>query len=348
MDMRNGRKRAGLKDVANLAGISIASVSRVLSEKGYSSKELRQKVMDAVKQLNYRPNLQARGLRKQSSHSIGLLIPNLLNAYYTAVADTVSQLLTSHGYQLLLSSTRDDPAIEQETLDKIIGHDVAGMIWVPTVGDHQRIQYLHDQNIPVVSIVRKVDDNLIDTIVFEDMAGSRAAIQHLIQLGHRKIGYIGGDIRYSSNYDRWQGYLAAIGEAGIEEEKDYIKLGTVRKTWGAIASSELLNLPTPPTALFVASNAIVPGVMKTLRQTALRIPEDISLMCFDDLDWFSYSDPPISAVATSHEMLAEAAVDLLRRRIEEPNALDTTPAFLQLSFQLMIRRSTASPRQPAS
>ena len=175
------------------------------------------------------------------------------------------------------------------------------------------------------------------------MAGSQAAIRHLIQLGHRKIGYIGGDIRYSSNYDRWQGYLAAIREAGLDEVKDYIKLGSVRNTWGAIASSEILSLPNPPTALFVASNAIIPGVMETLRQSSLHIPENISLMCFDDLDWFSYSDPPISAVATSHEMLAESAVDLLRRRIEDPNSEDRTPAFLQLSFQLMIRRSTAPP-----
>ena len=344
MSIHNGQKRAGLKDVASLAGTSIASVSRVLSNKGYYSVDLRQKVMDAVSQLNYRPNLQARGLRKQRSHSIGLLIPNLMNAYYTAVADTVSQLLTNQGYQLLLSSTRDDPAVERETLDKIIGHDVAGMIWVPTVADRQHILYLKGQNIPIVSIVRKVEDNLIDTIVFEDLAGSQAAIRHLIQLGHRNIGYIGGDIRYSSNYDRWQGYLAAIREAGIPEKKEYVKLGTFRSTWGTIACNDLLNLPSPPTALFVASNAIVPGVMKTLRQSTLRIPDDISLMCFDDLDWFSYSDPPISAVATSHELLAEAAVDLLRHRIEDPLGMDKTPSFLQLTFQLMIRRSTAPPR----
>ena len=128
------------------------------------------------------------------------------------------------------------------------------------------------------------------------------------------------------------------------EKKEYVKLGTFRSTWGAIACNEILNLPSPPTALFVASNAIVPGVMKTLRQSTLRIPDDISLMCFDDLDWFSFSDPPISAVATSHELLAEAAVDLLRHRIEDPSGMDKTPSFLQLSFQLMIRRSTAPPR----
>jgi LacI family transcriptional regulator len=227
--------------------------------------------------------------------------------------------------------------------DQIIGHDVAGIIWVPTVADRQQILHLKGQNIPIVSIVRKVEDNLIDTIVFEDLAGSQAAIRHLIQLGHRKIGYIGGDIRYSSNYDRWQGYLAAIREAGIEENKEYVRLGIFHSTWGEIACSELLNQVNPPTALFVASNAIVPGVIKTLRQSTLRIPDDISVMCFDDLDWFSYSDPPISAVATSHELLAETAVDLLRHRIEDPSGMDKTPSFLQLSFQLMIRRSTSPP-----
>lgn len=339
--MPNGRKRSSLMDVAKLAGISIASASRVINHQGYVSEDMYQKVMEAARVLNYQPNLQARSLRRQKSHSIGVLIPNLLNAYYTALADSISQLLTNRGYQLLLSSTRDDPQIEQDTLTKLIGHDVDGIIWVPTVGDENQLQQLANQNIPAVSIVRQVKGNLIDTIVFEDNAGSYAAIQHLIELGHQRIGFIGGDTRYSSNYDRWQGYLRALQENRLPVEKDLVKLGDVRSTWGSIAADELLRLAEPPTGLFVASNAIVPGVMKILRQHAVRIPDDISLICFDDLDWFTYSDPPISAVATSHEMMAEAAVDLLRRRIEEPEQAEKSPLYMQLSFQLVIRRSTA-------
>jgi len=339
------RKRNSLKDVAEQAGISIATVSRVINNKGHVSAALRARVMEVARTLNYQPNLQARSLRKQKSRSIGLLIPNLMNTYYTALADSISQLLINQGYQLLLSSTRDNPAIEQETLNKLIGHDVDGIIWVPTVGSLAQLQQLNNQNIPAVSIVRKVENNLIDTIVFDDQAGSQAAIHHLIQLGHQSIGFIGGDTRYSSNYDRWQGYLAALRQAGLPLDNDLVKLGEFRSAWGSIACDEVLRLPTPPSALFVSSNAVIHEVLKALRQHALRIPQDISLICFDDLGWFSYSDPPISAVSTSHEMMAQAAVDLLQRRIEQPEQAQRPPVFMQLTFQLVIRHSTAPPNK---
>jgi len=336
-------KRSGLKDVASLAGVSTATVSRVLNGKGYASQEMRHKVLEAARQLHYQPNLQARSLRRRRSHSIGLLIPNLLNAYYTTLADAIGALLTERGYQLLLSATRDDARLEEQVLNQLIGHDVDGILWVPVVGDQARLGYLETQHTPAVSIVRKVEGNLIDTIVFGDLAGSQAATQHLIQLGHRRIGYIGGDIAYSSNYDRWQGYLAALTSAGLPADEHLVRLGAVRSDWGATATAELMHLPELPTALFVGSNAIFPGVIKVLRQFALGIPEQISLICFDDLDWFSYSDPPISAVATSPNLLAEAAVDLLLRRVEEPTGLERPPEFRELSFELVLRRSTAPP-----
>jgi LacI family transcriptional regulator len=297
----------------------------------------------AAESLNYQPNLRAKGLRRGSSHTIGVLIPNLLNAYYTALADSISLLLTQNGYQLLLSSTRDDPAIESETLRTMIGHDVDGLIWVPTEASPKLLDYLHSQKTPAISIVRCVSGNVLDTIVFEDFLGSQAATQHLIQLGHRRIGFIGGDINHSSNYERWQGYLAALKTASIQVDESMIKLGMVRSTWGSLAANELLQLSPPPTALYVASNAILAGVMKTLRQLSIQIPEQLSLICFDDLDWFSYFSPPISSVATSHERIAESAVDLLLRRIQEPYEPERIPVTVQVSFELVIRNSTAPP-----
>lgn len=341
--MANDRRRPNLKDVAVLAGTSVATASRVLNNTGYIAGETRTRVLQAAETLNYQPNLRAKGLRRGSSHTIGLLIPNLLNAYYTALADSISLLLTQNGYQLLLSSTRDDPAIESETLRTMIGHDVDGLIWVPTEAPPKLLDYLHSQKTPAISIVRCVSGNVLDTIIFEDFLGSQAATQHLIQLGHRRIGLIGGDVNHSSNRERWQGYLAALRAASIPEDESLIKLGTVRSTWGSLAANELLQLSPPPTALYVASNAIMAGVMKTLRQYSIQIPGQLSLICFDDLDWFSYFSPPISAVATSHERIAESAVDLLLRRIQEPYEPERIPVTVQVSFELVIRNSTAPP-----
>jgi LacI family transcriptional regulator len=339
------RKRISVRDVAVAAQTSVATVSRVLNNTGYFAEGTRARVLKAAEDLNYHPSLRAKGLRQKRSYTIGLLIPNLLNAYYTALADAISQLLTKAGYQLLLSSTRDDPVLEQATLRQLIGHDVDGLLWVPTMGDKKTVDILLSQNIPSVSIVRRVDGDRLDTIVFEDLAGSYAAVHYLIQLGHRRIGFIGGDISYNSNNDRWQGYLKALKEAGIEVEEGLVKIGSARDTWGSIATDELLRRSEPPTAIFAASNAIIPGVMKWLLQHEVQIPEEMSLICFDDLDWFTFSNPPISAISISHERIAEAAVDLLLQRIEGPEVSKRPPIFMNISFKLLLRKSAAAPRQ---
>lgn len=338
------RRRASLKDVAAQADTSIATASRALSGTGYVAEGTRTRILEAAKALNYQPNLRARGLRQRFSHSVGLIIPNLLNAYYTSLADAVSQQLAAHGYHLLLSSTRDEPQTENETLIDMVGQAVDGLIWVPASLDASLLDYLASQNTPVVAIVRRLPNDPVDTVVFEDCNGSKAATQHLISLGHQRIGYIGGDVMFSSNHCRWQGYLEALREAGLPVDDALVKLGTNRSTWGTMAANELLRMPSPPTALFVASNAIMPGVIRTLRQLDVRMPDDMSLICFDDVDWFSFSVPPITAISTAHTDLAEAAVDLLLTRIEQQGAHDRPPVFLEVNFELVVRRSTAAPR----
>ena len=339
------QRRASLKDVAALAKTSIATASRALSGTGYIAEATRARVLNAARELNYQPNLRARGLRQRSSRSIGLIIPNLLNAYYTALADAVSQLLAARGYHLLLSSTRDDAANEQGTINDMVGQAVDGLVWVPTSPRQELLADLRNQQTPAVSIIRRIEGDPIDTVVFEDFAGSQAATRHLIDLGHQRIGYIGGDMVYSSNHERWQGFLSAMKQAGLAVEDDLVKLGTNRSTWGTMATTELLRHPDPPSAIFTASNAIMPGVIRTLRQAELQLPEQMSLICFDDVDWFTFSVPPITAISTAYTTLAEAAVELLLTRIEDPAGYDRPPVFLQTSFELVLRRSTSAPRK---
>ena len=338
------RKRTSVRDVAAAASTSVATVSRVLNNTGYFAEQTRSRVLKAAEELNYHPSLRAKGLRQKRSNTIGLLIPNLLNAYYTALADAISQLITTSGYQLLLSSTRDDPVLEQATLRQMIGHDVDGLLWVPTVGDKKTVDVLLNQNIPCVSIVRRVDGDRLDTILFEDLAGSFSAVQYLLQLGHRRIGFIGGDISYNSNNDRWQGYCTAMQDAGLALDPTLVKVGTVRDAWGSIATGELLCMPDPPTAIFAASNAIMPGLMKMLLQHEVEVPKEMSLICFDDLDWFTFSNPSISAISISHKRIAESAVELLLQRIENPDGSKRPSVLMKISFELLLRKSTVAPR----
>jgi LacI family transcriptional regulator len=333
--------------VAAVAGTSVATASRALNGTGYVAEDTRARVLDAARQLQYQPNLRARGLRQRRSRSIGLIVPSLLNAYYTALADSISQLLAARGYHLLLSSTRDDAGTEQDTLYDMVGQAVDGLIWVPTSPGSDLLSFLRSQNVPLTAIVRRIPEDPVDTVVFEDYAGSRAATQHLISLGHRQIAFVGGDIEYSSNRERLRGYRDAMREAGLPGPESAIKVGTTRSTWGIMATKDLLREPEPPTALFVASNAIMPGVMRALRQREVRLPEDLSLICFDDIDWFSFSVPPITAIRTAHNRLAEAAVDLLFRRIQVPEDVNRGPAYVEINFELVLRESTAAVRRGA-
>lgn len=338
-------KRASLKDVAVLAGISTATASRAISGRGYIDEKTKQLVLDAARRLNYQPNLQARNLRQQASCLVGLVIPNLLNAYYTLLADSLSHMFYGKGYHLWLSSTRDDPQVEHDMLHDMLGYPVDGLIWVPTQGsDAATLQYIQERRIPTISLVRRVAGDVLDTIVFEDLLGSREAVRHLIGLGHTRIAYIGGDTRHTSNYDRWHGYTQAMSAAGYSVPPAYVKLGSNWNLLGQLATADLMRLDTPPTAIFVASNALMPGVLRTLRQQYIPVPERVSLICFDDLDWFSFSTPPITAITHDHTKLAHAAVDMLLNRIDrvdDPGA----PVYLTIGFDLVLRQSTSPPSE---
>ncbi len=311
------RKRVGLKEVAALAGTSTATVSRVLNGAGYASPAVRERVLAAAQRLHYEPSLRARGLRKQSSTTVGLIIPNMLNAYYTALADTVGQLLSEAGYSLLLASSRDEPLVERRILRDMVGHDVAGLLWVPTAPDPELLDYLELQQVPVVCIVRSILPQRVDAVVFEDFEGSRAATRHLLDLGHRRIGYIGGDETHSSNQARWRGYQAAFAQAGLAIDAGLARLGALRSAWGFFAATDLLGLADPPTAIYAASNAVMPGVMRALQQCRVAVPRELSLVCFDDIEWFSFVTPPITAVSVSCGTLAQTAVELLLARVAE-------------------------------
>ncbi len=338
-------RRATLKDVAQLAGTSVATASRVLAGAGLAADETRQRIEDAAQTLNYQPNLQARALRQQASRAIGLVMPNLLNAGYTALADAASRLLAQRGYHLLLSPTGDDLRTEAETLRDMVGQNVDGLILVPSAVDRALVDYLIEHDVPAVAAIRRVPGDGLDTVTFEDYAGAAAATQHLLSLGHRRIGYIGGDVHHSSNQARWQGHQAALREHNLPVAEELVRLGVLRNTWGSVATANLLRLADPPTAVFVASIALIPGVLATLQSYNIVVPDDVSLICFDDVEWFEFTVPKITAVSSSQSRLAEAAVTLLLTRIEEPEQRGRTPSLMEIKSELMLRSSTASPRQ---
>lgn len=347
------KRRVTLKDVAEKAGVSVATASRTISGATSVSDDGRRRVLEAASALNYRPNLQARALRRRDSRVIGLVLPNLANAYYTALADAISQNLAGRGYHLLLAPTSDNPATEAETLYNMVGQNVAGLIVVPAALDHAMLAYLSERETPAVAVVRRVPGDVLDTVTFEDAQGAYAATHYLITLGHRRIGYIGGDEHFSSNRARWQGYADALRAFGLPVDPQLIKIGRLRDTWGELACLDLLRLSERPTAIFAASNAVMPGILRTLHAHQVAIPTQLSLICFDDVDWFAFTQPTITAISSSQARLADAAITLLVDRIERPATQERGPVLLEIDFALVVRGSTAvlpapHPAQPAT
>lgn len=335
------KRRITLADVAQRAGVSVATASRAISGTTTVSGDVRQRVLDAAAALNYQPNLQARALRRRGSRVVGLVVPSLANAYYAALADAISQNLVRRGYHLLLALTADDPAGETETLYDMVGQNVAGLILVPSALDSAMLAYLAEHETPAVAIVRRVPGDALDTVTFEDTQGAYAATRYLITLGHRRIGYIGGDEQFSSNRARWQGYADAMRDFGVPVDPQLVKIDQLRATWGTLACLDLLKLAAPPTAIFAASNAVMPGVMRTLHSQHVDVPAQLSLVCFDDVDWFAFTRPSITAIRSSQARLAEAAITLLLERIEQPAAQTRPPVLLEIDFSLVVRGSTA-------
>jgi DNA-binding LacI/PurR family transcriptional regulator len=274
-----------------------------------------------------------------------MIVPNLINPHYTELVDTASRLCAGHDYYLLLATSRDDAEFEAKALTDVVSQVVEGLLWVPTQPNPAQLEHLQAQGIPVVAIGRRVEGDAVDTVVFEDFGGTQAAAQHLINLGHRRIGYLGGDVRHSSNRSRYEGFAAALEKAGIEIDDGLVKVGSTRTSWGHRACNEMLASTNPPTALCVGSNALMPGVFGALRDRGLSIPDDISLICFDDVEWFSYAIPPLTAVKADHERLAEAALDIVLSRMEDPQDEGKEPVLVTIDFELVLRRSTAPPKR---
>ena len=245
----------------------------------------------------------------------------------------------------MLSPTRDDVVAESDTIRDMIGQNVSGLILVPCGTRTGSLAQLQAQNVPAVAIVRRAPGDAVDTVVFEDHAGACAATRHLLSLGHRDIAFIGGDVNFSSNHARWQGYLAALRDWGAPAGGALVRLSSLNATWGSVATLDLLRMPSPPTAIFVASNVLMPGVLRALQMQRVAIPGDVSLLCFDDVDWFLLTVPTVTAVSTSHARLAATAVTLLLNRIESPDQRGLPPVLVEISFELVLRNSTGERRR---
>jgi LacI family transcriptional regulator len=340
MWIRNDATRVTIKDVAHRAGLSPSTVSRALNKSGYVSNEARQRIDEAIAELGYQPNWMARSLRGKPSSTIGLIIPDVLNVYYTALARSVAGTLRNNDYALILCVSNEDPETDRDYLETLWEKRVDGIIYTHPARGHNSpfVRELAKRGMPIVELNRQREKDILDAILADNLQGAYQMVEYVIDLGHRRIGLILGEADLTTTRNRLVGYRRALEDAGLAVDPDLICIGTFSREFGEEATYGLLQLAEPPSVIFAGNNRILIGILCALQHQGLHIPDDVSVVAFDDAEWLTVANPPITAVDIATDEMAQLAVDLLLRRIACPER-EGKPVTYMLSTSLIERDS---------
>jgi DNA-binding LacI/PurR family transcriptional regulator len=330
---------ATMADVAARAGVSVATVSRALSDEPKRvSQPVLQRIIDAAEELEYIPNNLARNMRSGSARILGLIISDIGNPFFTAVARGVEDVAQRHGYSLVLSNTDESPEREAASLSVMAAERAAGVIVATTNENGSALQRFQDLGLAVVAIDRHIVDMPTDSVVVDNEGAAFEAVSHLVRLGHRRIAIVGGPSDADTARERERGYERALREARIDVEPELVRAGDFRESAGLTVTRRLLDLPKPPTAIFTVNNLTTIGVLGALREREVRIPEEISVVGFDDIPTAELLQPPLTVVKQPTYRVGAHAADLLIRRLREPTAAVKE---VVLAARLVVRGSTA-------
>lgn len=333
---------ATVKDVADLAGVSTATVSRVLNNHPQVAGETRSRVLWAVEKLGYRPSRVARRLRMGGSQILGLIISDIANPFFTSVVRGIEDVAYANEYSLLLCDSDEDPAKEELYINVLLAEKVAGAIISPTDEYSTTCKIFVEGGRPVVAMDRRLRSLDVDTVIVDNVRGAYEAVSHLIRLGHRRIGLIGGPVHITTGRERLEGYEKALTEQAIGLDEGLIKIGDFKQDSGYRRACELLEMDDPPTAIFTANNLMTLGALNAIHEKGLNIPWDVAIVGFDDMPWAPSLDPPLTAVAQPTYELGRTAANLLLQRIADK---DREIVEMKLEPTLIIRDSCGSDRR---
>jgi LacI family transcriptional regulator len=303
---------AGIRDVARVAGVSTATVTRVLRGSTPVSRELTKRVREAVESLGYRPNAIASSLSRGRTQILGLLVADIANPFYAEVARGVEDAAAPRGYRVLVGSSDLDTDRERELMTAFESRTVDAVAITATAGDTAELERLVAGGMPLVFIDRRPAGMSAPAVVSDNVAAARHAVRHLVDLGHRDLAMISGPPSMATAAQRVEGFRWACAEAGITLRPECVREGYLGIEGGQRATLELLDLDPRPTAVLSFNNLLAVGALEAFRQRKVRVPADLSLLTFDDMSLFPYVDPPITAIAQpAHHMGFEAAKILL-------------------------------------
>jgi LacI family transcriptional regulator len=331
-----------LADLAREAGTSASTASRALSGRGYVSADVRQRLVAAADRLGYVPNASARTLKQRTSRAIGVVVSDLGNQFYGRLASGIEQTLRAADYQMVLVADNASGAEETAGARTFLAMRAPGVILTPVSGEASRL--LARNGVPVVEVDRQLADSDCDAVVIDNERGAHDATAHLLEAGHRRIGLLVVDTQWTSDVGRLKGYRLAHERAGVEvDERLIVRVAPTAVDTDARISA-LLDVEAP-TAIFAANNLLAEHAWRVCRGRGLRLPDDVSLVGFDDVPWMEMVSPAITAVAQPALEMGRRAAALLLRRLGDPLA---APTVERLQPTLVVRGSSGAPKTPAN
>lgn len=327
-----------LTDVAKRARVSIATASRVINGSEKVVPKTRDAVLNAVKELGYMPNRVARHLRQKNGRRglLGLILPDIQNPFNAEIARGIEDVAYANQFAVLLCNSDENLKKESFYIDVMRAESVDGVILPPIQESDAAVLKLIDRGMPVVVVDRSLKSTEVDTVEIDNFLGAYEAVGHLIKLGHKRIAFIGGPTNISTSRERRRGYMEAHQQANLPIDKKLILTGNYKQESGRALTYQMLDLPKPPTALFVTNGPMSMGALEVIHRRNLKVPDDLAMIGFDDLPWAEALDPPLSVVRQPTYEMGKAAAEMLLKRLNEP----TLPfALLRLRPQLILRKS---------
>ena len=327
-----------IKDVAKKAGVSPATASRVAGNYGYVSQEKRRKVLEAIAQLGYKPDRIAQSMVTKTTRTVGFVVTDIQNPFFAQLARGVEDAIWEHGYALFLANTDENLERENAILTALQEKRVDGLVLVPASSRYSSARNaLINQGIPIILLDRASDGLETDTILVDNRQGAYTAVSHLIELGHRRIGMIVDNLDITTNEERIAGYRSALVDHNLTVEENLIKSCQFSQQSAYTLALEMLRRPDRPSALFTAYNLISIGTLIAIHDSGLRIPEDISIVGFDDVEWNQVISPKLTATAQPVYEMGKVAGERLIARLKGDKS---PPLEIRLKTRFIVRDSS--------
>ena len=344
--MKSKYKITSIKDVARKAGVSISTVSNALNNSRYVKKETKEKILEITKNLNYTPNIIARGLKTRSTSTVAVIVPDISNQFFAQVIRGVEEIARLRKYNVLLTCTYYDVLEEKKSIEILRQQFVDGFLFISGYDSFAHIKELNDDKVPVVVADRELKEKKIPSVLIENFGAMRDTVNYLHRLGHKRIGYISYTYDNQTTVEkRFKGYCRGLKDNKLVFDPDIVVISEALRLNELQGSREaikkILNCKDIPSVIINASDFIAVGVIRALKELKIKIPEEISVVGFDNILMSLYTDPLLTTIKQPKKQMGDTAMNLLldiikHKRVKEKNII--------LPTELIVRNSVAKPR----